>query len=339
MRYRHVVITGQGGPDKLQLVEEEVPEPAPGEVRLRVLAAGVGRADILMRTGHYPLSLPPFPFSPGYDVVGEVEKIGENVDNVEIGQRVAALTKFGGYAEFICHPKEWLAPVDETLDPAEVVSLVLNGLTAYQMFTRFAKVQPGEQVLFHGAGSGVSTLLLQLGSMIQCQMFGTESQAKLPVVEDLGAVAIDYQREDFVARILELTEGGVHAAFDNIGGMHLWRSYKALRKGGRLIAYGEMALASSDNPPLPDRFAHRFFPRLLNLGFSGKSATWYENYPTNKINPDWYQNDLRTLFQMLKEGKLQPVISGRFPLEQARQANELLESSTVPGKIVLVMDK
>ena len=320
-------------------MEDEVPEPAPGEVRLRVLAAGVARADILMRTGHYPLSLPPFPFSPGYDVVGEVEKIGENVDNVEKSQRVAALTKFGGYGEYVCVPKEWLAPVNEGLDPAEAVSLVLNGLTAYQMFNRFAKVQPGEQVLFHGAGSGVSAILLQLGSMIDCQMFGTDSQAKLTMVEELGAVSIDYQREDFVARIKELTKEGVHAAFDNVGGLHLWRSFRSLRRAGRLIAYGEMALASTDHPALSDRFAQRYFPRLLNLGLSGKSATWYENYPVNKNNPDWYQDDLKMLFQMLKDGKLRPVISGRFPLEQARQANELLESSTVPGKIVLVMDE
>jgi len=336
MKYRRVVITRQGSPETLEIIEEEIPSPSSGEVLVKVIAAGVARADILMRTGHYPAKIPPFPFTPGYDIAGEIAQLGEGVSSISIGQRVLALTKIGGYSEYLCVPEGKIVPINEDIDPADAVSLVLNGLTAFQMFNRFAKVKPGEDILVHGAGSGVGTLILQLGSMIGTRMFGTESKAKLPIVEQLGAIPIDYKNEDFVARIHETTGNGVDAAFDNIGGMHLWRSFNSLSRNGRLIAYGEMAIATTDNPALSDRIAHHLLPRILNLGVSGKTAVWYENYPFNSSHPDWYFEDLNSLIELLREGKITPVVAQRFPLEEANIAQALLESATVPGKIVLI---
>jgi len=207
MHCRRVVITRPGGPDVLRMITDPLPEPGPGEVCVKVLAAGVARADIMMRRGQYPGEVPPYPYAPGYDIAGEVHSLGEDVQGLEVGQLVAALTGVGGYAEYLCVPAAWLVPVPHGLDPAEVVSLVLNYLTAYQMMHRFASVREGERILVHAAASGVGTALLQLGRLLDLRMWGTASAGKHPVVESLGAIPIDYRSEDFVRRVRREADG------------------------------------------------------------------------------------------------------------------------------------
>ena len=159
-----MVITGLGGPEVFKWVEEDMPVPAPGHVRVKVIAAGVAFADILMRHGLYP-GTPAFPFAPGYDILGEVDALGEGVTGFAVGQGVAALTMIGGYSRYTIVPAAHLVLVPDNLDPAEAVSLVLNYVTAYQMLHRVAKLNQGQRFLIHSAAGGVGTAALQLGKI------------------------------------------------------------------------------------------------------------------------------------------------------------------------------
>lgn len=258
MKYHRVVVTRHGGPDVLQVVEEDIPEPRAGEVRVKVLAAGVSAFDLMFRqSGRLP-GTPSVPFTLGEDVVGVVDKLGEEVSTVELGQTVAGATIClgvgGGYAEFICLPASELVPVPAGVDPTEAVCVVVNYLTAHMAMHRTANVRSGERILVHGAAGGVGTALLELGKLAGLEMYGTASKYNHELVSALGATPIDYRTEDFVERIRTLTSGGaltsgealtgdgVDVVFDPIGGARqLWRSYRVLRKGGRLVWFGVAA--------------------------------------------------------------------------------------------------
>src|SRR4051794_17878497 len=197
MKHTRVIVTRYGGPDELRLIEEKCPEPRRGEVRVKVLAAGVSLPDVMMREGIHP-ETPRLPFTPGWDLVGVVDRLGDGVSGIEPGQTVAALPISGAYAEFVCLPKRELVPVPSGLDAAEAVSLVLNYVTAYQMLHRSAKVRTGQCVLIHGAAGGVGTALLQLGRLAGLELYGTCSAAGTSAVSDLGDIPIDYRQLDFV---------------------------------------------------------------------------------------------------------------------------------------------
>jgi NADPH:quinone reductase-like Zn-dependent oxidoreductase len=237
VRHTRIIVAYYGGPDALKVIQEECPEPKRGEVRVRVLAAGVALPDVMMREGVHP-ETPSLPFTPGWDLVGVVDRLGDGVSGMQPGQMVAALPISGAYAEFVCLPEREVVPVPSGLDAAEAVSLVLNYVTAYQMLHRSAKVKPGQQILIHGASGGVGTAFLQLGGLAGLQMYGTCSARGAAVVSDLGGVPIDYQHLDFVKEIHEATNAGVDVVFDSIGGTNIWRSRKAVRPGGMVVAYG-----------------------------------------------------------------------------------------------------
>jgi NADPH:quinone reductase-like Zn-dependent oxidoreductase len=337
MRYKRVVITQPGGADTLQVREEdELPQPGAGEARIRVLAAGVARADILMRRGRYPGEVPSYPYTPGYDIVGWIDTINGANEEMAAGQKVAALTKVGGYSEYICLPVKDLVRVPDSLDPAEAVALVLNYLTAYQMLHRYARVKPEQRVLIHAAASGVGTALLQLGQLSDLEMYGTASGSKLGVLRQLGATPIDYTVDDFRKAVRRETGNGVDAAFDPIGGSHLWKSYRTLSASGNLIAYGELSTSGTDHPAWIDVWMHHALPILLRRIPGGRSVRWFEVYPVNHNHPDWYHQDLTNLINLLAVGTIKPIIAARLPLVEAGRAHEMLESRTVIGKIVLL---
>ena len=344
MKHRRIIVTHYGGPDTLQVVEEECPEPLPGEVRVRVLAAGVSLPDLMMREGIHP-ETPPLPFTPGWDLVGVVDQLGDGVSGVEPGQIAAALPISGAYAEFVCLPQRELVPVPSGLDPAEAVSLILNYITAYQMLHRSAKVRPGQRVLIHGAAGGVGSALLQLGRLAGLELYGTCSARGAPAVSDLSAIPIDYQQQDFVKEIYRLTGDGVDVVFDSIGGTHIWRSREALRPGGRVVAYGLTGslrggrLASGRSGG-----RHRFRAiAIFGLYIAGglllpgrKRVVPYSIQWFKRLKPAVFRQDLITLFDLLQQQKIKPLIARRFPLAEARQAHELLGGGGVTGKIVLV---
>jgi NADPH:quinone reductase-like Zn-dependent oxidoreductase len=343
MRHTRVIVTHHGGPDALRVVEEDCPEPKNGEVRVRMLAAGVSLPDILMREGVHPETRPA-PFTPGWDLVGSVERLGPGASGIEPGQIVAALPISGAYAEFVCLPQHELVPVPPGLDPAEAVSLVLNYVTAYQMLHRSAKVRPGERALIHGAAGGVGSALLQLGRLAGLEMYGTCSSRGAPAVAALGAIPIDYQHLDFVNEIRRLTHAGVDAVFDGIGGTHMWRSRKALRPGGKVVVYG--LTSSLQGGRLAPGRRHRYRGiAIFGLYVAGgwilpgrMRVVPYSIQWLKRRKPALFRQDLMTLLDLLEQQKIRPLIAQRFPLVEARQAHEFLGKGGVTGKLVLVRD-
>src|SRR5512132_1642476 len=192
IRHTRILVTHYGGPEELRVGEEECPEPKNGEVRVRVQAAGVSLRDIMAREGVHP-ETPRLPFTPGWDLVGVVDRVGNGVSGIEPGQIVAALPISGAYAEFVCLPQREVVPVPAGLDAGEAVCLILNYITAYQMLHRSARVKPGNRVLIHGAAGGVGSALLQLGRLAGLEMYGTCSSRGAPVVSELGGTPIDYR--------------------------------------------------------------------------------------------------------------------------------------------------
>ena len=344
MRYRRIIVAHYGGPEALQVVEEDCPEPKNGEVRVRVLAAGVSLPDLMMREGLHP-ETPSVPFTPGWDLIGMVDRLGAGISGIEPGVIVAALPISGAYAEFVCLPQRELVPVPPGLDAAEAVSLVLNYVTAYQMLHRSTKIRAGQTVLIHGAAGGVGSALLQLGRLSGLEMYGTCSSRGMSTVSDLDGIPIDYQHQDFVREIHRLTSEGVDVVFDGIGGAHIWRSRKALRPGGKVVAYGLTSSLSggrlaTGRPGRRHRFrAIAIFGLYIAGGWllpSRKRVVPYSIQWLKRLRPALFRQDLITLFQLLQQKKIQPLIAQRFPLVEARDAQELLGKGGVTGKIVLM---
>jgi NADPH2:quinone reductase len=344
VKHTRIIVTHYGGPDALQVIEEECPEPRRGEVRVRVLAAGVSLPDIMAREGIHP-ETPRVPFTPGWDLVGVVDRVGDGVCGIESGQTVAALPISGAYAQFVCLPQRELIPVPGGLDAAEAVSLILNYVTAYQMLHRSAKVRPGQRVLIHGASGGVGSALLQLGRLAGLEMYGTCSSRGASAVSELGGNPIDYQHQDFVEQIHRLTGQGVDAVFDGIGGAHIWRSRRALRPGGKVVAYGLTgSLRGGRLASGRSGHRHRFrgvaiFGMYIAGGwlFRGrKRVVGYSIQWLKRLRPALFRQDLIALFDLLQQQKIKPLIAQRFPLSEARRAHELLGKGGLTGKIVLV---
>lgn len=344
VKQSRIIVTRYGGPDALQVIEEDCPEPKHGEVRVKVLAAGVSLPDIMMREGVHP-ETPKLPFTPGWDLVGMVDQIGSGTSGIEIGQTVAALPIFGAYTQFICLPQKEFVPVPSGLDAAECVSLILNYITAYQMMHRSAKVKAGQRVLIHGAAGGVGSALLQLGQLVDLEMYGTCSSRTASTVSELGGIPIDYKDQDFVKEIHSRTAKGVDVVFDGIGGKHIWRSRKALCRGGKVVAYGLTGslqggrLASGNEGE-----RHRFREiAIFGLYITGswllpgrKRVVPYSIQWLKRVKPELFRQDLIALFDLLQQQKIKPIVAQRFPLIEARQAQELLGKGGVTGKIVLV---
>jgi len=335
MQYQRVVVTQHGEPDVLQVVREDLPELRAGEVRVKVLAAGVSAYDLMFRRSGTLPGTPRVPFTLGEDIVGVVDVLGEGVSAIQPGQTVAAPTFClgvgGGYAEYVCLPANELVLVPSGVDPAQAVCLVVNYLTAYMVMHRVAKVRAGERVLVHGAAGGVGSALLELGRLAGLEMYGTASRYNHELVSALGATPIDYRTEDFCQRIHDLTGDGVDVVFDPIGGARqLWRSYRSLRSDGRLVWFGVAAAKKHGLGVIPLTLLMR---TVLALIPDGKRAP---------LTPDlgkenaWYRSTLAELLDLLAAGQIEPVVAARIPLAEAARAHELLERGGYAGKVVLV---
>jgi NADPH:quinone reductase-like Zn-dependent oxidoreductase len=338
---RRIVLSDHGGPEVLHCIEETMPEPGPGEVRLKVLAAGVSAFDLIYRRWSRLPGSPAVPFTLGEDVAGVVDAVGQGVVDLVRGHPVVAgtwaLGVGGGYSEYVCLPSSEVVPMPADIDAALAVCLVVNYLTAHQHLHHIGRAQHGERLLVHGAAGGVGSAVLELGRLADLEMYGTASAGQRDTVESLGATFIDYRAEDFVERIDELTGDGVDIVVDPIGGAnHLWQSYRVLRRGGRLVWLGSSAvedhgiwigltseLASWTLRLVPDS---KHVPRCPTMG---KHA---------EANNDWYRTTLTDLLTSTANGDLNPVIAERIPLLEASRAHEQLEQGGRAGKYVLITD-
>jgi NADPH:quinone reductase-like Zn-dependent oxidoreductase len=330
-----VVVTRHGRPEVLAMVQDAMPEPGPAEARVAVRAAGVSAYDLLFRrSGRLP-GTPKVPFTPGVDVVGVVDAVGERC-GLEPGQVVAGWTirsgGRGGYAQYLCLPEADLVPVPTGVDPAEAVCMVVNFLTAHAMMHQVAKARSGERALVQGAAGGVGSALVQLGVLAGLELYGTASAANQGVVADLGATPLDYRSQDVGARVRELTGGGVDVVFDPIGGgWQLWRSYRALRSGGRLVWFGMAATREHGLAIIPSTLAMRGVLALIPDGKGVPSTP-----DISKLGDDWYRTTLAHLLDLLASGQVKPLVADRVPMIEAARAHEILERGGHAGKVVLI---
>jgi NADPH2:quinone reductase len=335
MKHHRIVVARHGGPEVLQMIEEELPEPQSGEVRVKVQTAGVSAYDLMFRRSGMLPGTPHVPFTLGTDVVGVADKLGEGVSTIELGKTLAGMTfsrgGLGGYSEYICLPASDLVSVPAGIDPVEAVCLLANYLTAHLALHHSAEVQSGERVLIHGAAGGVGTALLDLGKLAGLEMYGTASKYNHEVVSGYGATPIDYHTEDFVERVRDLTGVGADAVFDPIGGARqLWRSKRAVRRGGRLVWFGVAATKRGGMRVIPFTMA---MMALLMVLPDGKQVM---SVPDLGKENALYRQTLTDLLDLLVAGKIKPLIAARIPLAEAARAHELLERGGYAGKVVLV---
>ena len=332
-----IVLPGIVDPESLQVTHRRLADPAPGQVRVRMEATGVSFAEQQMRRGKY-YDQPKFPFVPGYDLVGIVTEVGEGVDPALIGGRFAALTKTGGWASELLLAAADLIAVPDGIDPAAAEAVLVNGITAWQMLHRKAKIRTGQTILVLGATGGVGSTLVQLARNAGVNVIGTASARHQDAVRALGATPIDY-RDDVPARVRELAPGGVDAVFDHVGGAGLLDSYRLLARGGTIVSYG--SVSTKDEPGASQLPMFKLFARvtLWNLLPNGKRAYFY-NFWAGLRRRDAFRAKLRTdlgrVFEQVVDGTLTPQVAARFPLVEAAAAFRLAESGTVTGKVVLL---
>lgn len=337
MKSRVVLVEGRGGPEVLHVVEREAPAAGRGEVRIAVEVAGVAYGDVVRRRG---VMAPGRPFTPGYDVVGKIDALGEGADPALLGRRAGVLMPrvgFGGYADHVCVPAERLVLVPDGVEPDAAVCLGLNYITAHQLVARVARLRAGQRMLVHGAAGGVGSALLDVGRQRGLVMFGTASAGKQDFVREHGAEPIDYRAQDFVARIAELTakpsgDAGVDAVFDGIGGAHLKRSHKTLAPGGTLVWFG---ISGDLERGLRGMLANAAAFVGLKLRPDGKRVRFYGITVTPGSGWRHCRDDWAELLAQHARGELHPVIGARVPLAEVRRAHELIDGAKVLGKIVL----
>jgi len=330
--YRAVLLNGKGGLE--QLVESDLPllEPKAGELRVKVRATGAGSTDVTMRTGSYPYR-PDFPFVPGYEVLGTVDAIGEGVTGFSLGQRVCALSVHGGYAEYFTREAEHFVPVPDDLEDEEVVSLILNYVTAYQMIHRSAKLRPGQTALVTGANGGVGTALLELLAAHGVRALGAVSSKHDQLVLDKGGTPIPARDVPLDVSVRALVPEGVDATFDVLGGRRTAECVRATKKGGTVVGYGFMA-TSVDGASSTLLVLRGFLVLFVGSFFSGRKSTFYGITMIYRKDKTPFRQDLPKLMDLLKLGKIKPRIAARLPLLDARRAQEMLSKGGVEGKIV-----
>src|SRR5918994_2564506 len=333
-RNRVVQVRRFGGPDGLEVVDAPMPTAGRGEVRVRVLASSVNYTDVLIRRHLYPQTARRrAPFVLGYDVVGEIDQLGDGGRDLQVGDRVADLTVLGSNAAYRTLRADRLARVPAGLEAAEAATLILSWTTAYQLLHRAAQVQRGQRVLVHGAAGAVGQALLVLGRLAGLELWGTARGAHVALIRELGATPIDYQREDFT-RVLP---GGFDVIFDGIGEDGYRRSFAALKRGGLLCAYGYTAGVQAQRRMLTILMwiARLYLWRWLP---GGKRARFYSINVMRARHPAWFREDLEGLFGLLATGAIRPRVAERISFDEVAEAHRRLEAGGLEGKLVLCPD-
>ncbi|SCK24647.1 NADPH:quinone reductase [Variovorax sp. HW608] len=330
-RNRVIQVSRFGGPDGLEVVQASMPTAGPGEVRVRVLASGLEYTDVLIRRHLYPQTsrLRP-PFALGYDLVGEVDQLGDGVAGIQLGERVADMTVVGSNAAYRTLRARDLTRVPAGLDAAEAATLVLSWTTAYQLLHRAARVQRGQRVLVHGAAGAVGQALLVLGKLAGVELWGAARGEHAALIRELGATPIDYEREDFT----QVLPGGFDVVLDGIGEDGYRRSFAALAPGGFLCAYGYSAGVQAQRGMLA---LLTWIARLYLWSWlpGSKRAAFYSINVMRARHPLWFREDLARLFELLATRAIHPRVAERISFEQVADAHRRLEAGGLEGKLVL----
>jgi NADPH:quinone reductase-like Zn-dependent oxidoreductase len=337
---RDIVITRYGGPEVMEERERPTPEPGPGEVRIRVKASGVNFADILARMGLYP-DAPPPPMVVGYEVSGYVDAVGPGPTRHEAGRHVLAVTRFGGYADHVIVPADFVWNAPPNLSHNESAAIPIAYLTAVVALYRMANLKAGETVLVHGAGGGVGIAAIQLARLRRSIVIGTASPAKHNALRSLGIDhVIDYRNGDVEGEVTRLTNGrGVDVVLDARGGEHLAQSYRLLAPLGRLVIYGsqDLVVGRERNDERVQSFLQQrpfFDPMDLmnsNKGVFGLNLAhlWHERR--------FAAASMEALLTDFAGGRLKAVVAKTFPLARAADAHVFLQDRANVGKVVLTV--
>ncbi len=330
-----VVLPGVVEPEGLQLRTAAAPTPSAGEVLIRMEATGVSFAEQQMRRGRY-YDQPPFPFVPGYDLVGTVETVGDGVDAALTGRRVAVLTKVGGWSTHVLAEAADVVPVPDGLDPVDAETVVVNGITAWQMLHRKARIAAGQTILVHGANGGVGSTLVQLARHAGVRVIGTAAPRHHDRLRGLGVTPIDY-RSDVPAAVRRIAPNGVDAVFDHLGGRSVVDSWRLLAPGGTLVSYGSATTrddtGSKQWPVLKILLRVVIWNALPNR----RRAFFYNIWAgrgTARFR-DQLREDLGQVLRAMRAGDLTAQVAARFPLAEVAEAVRVAESGTVTGKVVL----
>ncbi|MEU9959432.1 medium chain dehydrogenase/reductase family protein [Streptomyces sp. NPDC050982] len=333
-----VVLPGKVEPEGLEIRHGAVPTAGPGQVLIRMEATGVSFAEQQMRRGRY-YDQPAFPFVPGYDLVGTVTATGEGVEPGLAGARVAALVKVGGWASHVLVDAADVVPVPDGVGAAEAETLVVNGITAWQMLHRKARVRAGHTVLVHGANGGVGSVLVQLALAAGAKVIGTASARHHDALRAQGVTPVDYRTEDIPARVRELAPGGVDAVFDHVGGRSAIDSWHLLAPGGTLVSYGTASTRDDEgSKQLPVlKLLGRIW--LWNALPNRRSAYFFNIWAGRALSRNRFRArlhaDLAQVLAALQRGDITARIAAQLPLSRVADALRLAESGTVAGKIVL----
>jgi NADPH:quinone reductase-like Zn-dependent oxidoreductase len=335
---RQVWITRRGGPEVLQVREAPDPEPAAGEVRIRVAASGVNFADVLARMGLYP-DAPPLPTVVGYEVAGVIDRVGKGVEGFREGDRVGALTRFGGYADVVCVSPMQVSPLPDALSFQKAAAIPVNYLTAWIMLVHLGCVREGDRVLVQAVAGGVGQAAVQICRWRGAEVIGTASAGKHERLREMGvAHCIDYRTQDFEAEVKRITGGtGVDIALDAVGGESFAKSYRSLAHLGRLYVFGVSSMAPGKRRSIPAA-VHGLWkmPRFSPIPMMNK------NRGVHGVNLGhlWKRVDLLKRMQseimaLVQDGTFDPVVDRVFPLEQAADAHAWIQDRKNFGKVLL----
>jgi NADPH:quinone reductase-like Zn-dependent oxidoreductase len=334
-----VVLPGKVEPEGLVVRRDRpLPVAGPGQVVIRMEATGVSFAEQQMRRGRY-YDQPPFPFVPGYDLVGTVREAGEGVAPGLVGTRVAALVKVGGWAGHVVVDAADTVAVPDGIGPVEAETVVVNGITAWQMLHRKARVRAGQTVLVHGANGGVGTVLVQLALAAGAKVIGTASVRHHDALRERGVTPVDYRTGDVAAQVRALAPGGVDAVFDHVGGRSVADSWRLLAPGGTLVSYGSASTRDDEGSkqwPVLKLIARLW---VWNVLPNGRGATFFNVWAGRTLAKNRFRArlraDLTQVFDALRRGEITAQVAAEFPLARVAEAMRLAESGTAAGKVVL----
>ncbi|MDQ2718780.1 MAG: medium chain dehydrogenase/reductase family protein [Bacteroidota bacterium] len=335
---KEIILPGIVEPDGLIIRDRTLASPSAGKVIVKVEACGISFAEQAMRLDRYP-GQPKFPFVPGYDLVGTVVAVGSDVNTLLIAKRFAVLTKQGGWASYATVTTEDLLPIPESIDPAEAETLIVNGITAWQMLHRKAKVKKGQIIFVHGANGGVGTILTQLAQIAGVRVIGASSPKHHEALRKQGVILVDYNDKNLAQSVRNLAlPDGVDAIFDNIGGKSIDVLFSLLNKGATLVSYAIVSEIKGKKSMVLKFIVLLSKLLWLNILPNGRKTTFYNIWSgkgTKKFRSQM-QEDFKEVTALLAKRILKSQIAAKFPLTQIAKAMELAESRTVYGKVVLI---
>lgn len=334
-----IVLPGLVEPEGVEVQTVPVARPASGQLLVAVEATGISYAEQAMRRGRY-FGQPAFPFVPGYDLVGMVLATGSPADRRLIGSRVATMTKTGGWTGHAVVEARDSVLVPDGITPEDAEAVLVNGVTAWQMLHRAARVEPGSTVLVFGANGGVGGILIQLALHHGVHVIGAASPRHHDALRAAGVQPVDYNDPRLTERVRELAPQGVDAVFDNIGGATARESWNLLGPGGALVSYAIISAVSGTGSLWPPFLTAIGQTLLRNALPNGKRATFYDLWSGHKSRPARFrrhlEDDLGHVFALLADGTISSNVAARFPLEDAAAAFTLAESRTLNGKVILL---